>query len=218
VEELLAVLRLHRLVAGEHLDVGAETRERCAQLVGGIGDELALPPVGFLECAEHRVEAFGQPAELVLAARLDALREVACLGHALGRSRQSAYGSKGGAGDEQAQRCGHSDSPGGDDDQEQADPIERVVDLAQWARDLDRITAHVRERQHAHVRPVDARVHQEAVAISARHLADAVVDRERSGRPGRTKRLTVFTDELRVAARLSQRRPGTAEDGVDRPM
>ena len=56
-------------LACEHLDVRAQARQRRAQLVRGVGDELALRAARLLERGEHRVEARGEPAELVLGRR-----------------------------------------------------------------------------------------------------------------------------------------------------
>ena len=79
---------VRRLVSGVRSSCDAsDTSCRCA-------------PVDSSSAAEHRVEA-GEPAELVLAARHDALREVAGLGDPLGRRGQAADGREGGAGDEQ---------------------------------------------------------------------------------------------------------------------
>ena len=61
-------LRRQRLVAGEHLDVRAQARQRRPQLVRRVGDELPLRARRVLERAEHRVERRGEPRELVVAA------------------------------------------------------------------------------------------------------------------------------------------------------
>ena len=84
---------------GEHLDVRAQRRHRRAQLVRGVGDELALGGDRALQRVEHRVEARGQLADLVLARDLDpaaevlGLRDVARrLGHAHHRGHEAARG------------------------------------------------------------------------------------------------------------------------------
>ena len=79
-EQSLALLGRHLLGMGEDLDVGAQAGERRAQLVRGVGDELALGVDRALERVEHRVEAAGQAAQLAAAARVDAATEVAGLG------------------------------------------------------------------------------------------------------------------------------------------
>ena len=76
----------HRVVAREHLDVRAQARERRAQLVRGVGDELALRPRRVLERLEHRVERRRRAARARRCpdASIRA-REVVGLGHVLGR-------------------------------------------------------------------------------------------------------------------------------------
>ena len=56
-EQPLAVLRRERPLAGEHLDVRAQARQRGTQLVGSVRDELPLGAARLLERREHRVEA-----------------------------------------------------------------------------------------------------------------------------------------------------------------
>jgi hypothetical protein len=83
-EQPLALRSREPPPAREHLDVGAQAGQRRAQLVRRVGDELPLLASRILQRAEHRVEAHGQATELVLAARVDPLREVTGLGHLLG--------------------------------------------------------------------------------------------------------------------------------------
>ena len=78
-----------RALAREHLDVRAQARERRPQLVRRVGDELVLGARRLLECAEHRVEAVREARQLVLAARVDPLGEVARRPHALRSLRQA---------------------------------------------------------------------------------------------------------------------------------
>ena len=87
----LTLARRKRPLAGEHLDVRTQARERRAQLVRCVGDELSLLAVGILEGGEHRVEARAQPAQLVGAVRLDPLRQIARLRDPLRRSRQAPH-------------------------------------------------------------------------------------------------------------------------------
>ena len=79
---MMSARRLARSASGsrsascEHLDVGAQARDRRAQLVAGVGDEVALRLGRLLERVERRVEAARQARELVLALDLQPLREV----------------------------------------------------------------------------------------------------------------------------------------------
>ena len=52
---------------GEQVEVGAQRGQRRAQLVAGVGDQLALPVPGGGERGEHRVERRGEPGDLVVA-------------------------------------------------------------------------------------------------------------------------------------------------------
>ena len=60
-------------------------RHRRAQLVRGVGHELALRGLRGLHAIEHRVEALRHPADLVLAARADAPPQVTGRLDVLGR-------------------------------------------------------------------------------------------------------------------------------------
>ena len=75
--------------------------------------------------------------ELVLPVCVDPLGEVARLGDRLGRLGQAPHRGERGARDEEPERRGDRDAAGRDQEQEERDPVERVVDLAQRPRDLD---------------------------------------------------------------------------------
>ena len=75
----------------QRVEVGLHARQRRAQLVRGVGDELALCEARALERGEHRVEAPRQSPELVLLAGLDAVAEVLRARHAFGGARQAAH-------------------------------------------------------------------------------------------------------------------------------
>ena len=73
-------LGVGRAAAGQHLEVRAQRGERRAQLVRGVGDELALRALTSLERLEHRVERGRQARDLVLALRRrSAARGRACV-------------------------------------------------------------------------------------------------------------------------------------------
>ena len=63
VQELVPVDRIG--VAGGHLQKRGDAGQRRTQLMGGIGDELALLPVCRLEHPQHFVEGTGEAADLV---------------------------------------------------------------------------------------------------------------------------------------------------------
>ena len=70
--ELAAALVGQRSRPQQHLEVRAQARERRAQLVRRVGDELALGGDRLLERRQHGVEAGGEPAQLVAARHVDA--------------------------------------------------------------------------------------------------------------------------------------------------
>src|SRR5207244_2911966 len=75
-EKAFAFTCRKRALTRENLDVRPQARQRRAQLVRSICDELTLSARRFLECTEHRVEAAGEPAELVAPSDLDTLGQV----------------------------------------------------------------------------------------------------------------------------------------------
>jgi hypothetical protein len=67
--QTLAILGLQARGVLEDLDVGAQGGDRGAQLVAGVGDQVALGLQRARECVERGVEAGGEPGELVASAR-----------------------------------------------------------------------------------------------------------------------------------------------------
>ena len=78
----------------KRVEVGLHARQRRAQLVRGVGNQLALREARALERGQHRVEAPGQTPELILLAGPDAVAEILRARHALGGARQAPYGHK----------------------------------------------------------------------------------------------------------------------------
>ena len=114
----------------ERLDVGPQAGDRRAQLVAGVGDQLALGVDRALERVERGVEAAGQPGELVVALDLHALGQVGLGGEASVRRVKRRDRRERGAGDHGAQRRGQRDArrpPTSTSDQQ--DAVELVVDL-----------------------------------------------------------------------------------------
>jgi hypothetical protein len=121
--------RRKRPVARENLDVRPYARQRRAQLVGRVRDELALCARRLLERPEHRVETRSQPAQLVRPFHLDAFREVLGLRDPLDGGRETRNGSQRRPRDDEPQSGGDHDSAERDEHQEDADPVERLLDL-----------------------------------------------------------------------------------------
>ena len=70
---------------GEDLDVGAQGRDRGAELVRGVRDQLPLGGDAPLQRVEHRVEVLGELADLVVGLDLDPATEVLGGGDVAGR-------------------------------------------------------------------------------------------------------------------------------------
>ena len=88
VEQCAPVGLAHRRGVAQHLDVGAHRGHRGAQLVRGVGHQLALLGLRGLQAREHRVEARRHPPDLVVPVGLDAPAEVAGGLDVLGRVGQ----------------------------------------------------------------------------------------------------------------------------------
>ncbi len=142
--------------------------ERGAQLVRRVGDELALCAIRVLEPGEHRIEARGQATELVAAADLDPLREIAGLRHTLGGLGQPADRRQRRARHDQPEAGGDSDSAERDRDEKEPQARERLVHLGQGTGDLHRVPGFVRDGQHPDVCPVDLRLRGDRIASHAR--------------------------------------------------
>ena len=97
LEQALALGR--RQIAGaQHLEIRPQRRDRRAELVRGVGHELALRPRGVLERAggllqrvQHGVERVGEARELVVARGIDPAAEILGLGDVLGGLRQPLH-------------------------------------------------------------------------------------------------------------------------------
>ena len=85
VDELSALRVVERSGALEQLDVRAQRGERRPQFVARVHHEPPLLRARRAERGEHRVEAGGQPAELVVPTDLDVVVELLGLGDLLGR-------------------------------------------------------------------------------------------------------------------------------------
>ncbi len=216
-EEALSFVGCHRLVARENLDVRAEAGERSAQLVRGVGDELALRAGRLLEGREHRVEARREAVQLVAAADVDAAREISGLRHLLGRGRQPADRCQGGARDHEPERTRQADAGEGDQDEQRPRARERVVHLGERPRDLDRVAVPGRLGEHPHVHASDLGVREEASLVARCDGQRAIAGGEREiGALGADRR-SVGGDDLDVAARLAERGSGDPQEELARP-
>ena len=126
----------------EELGVAADRGQRRAQLVRGVGEELAQAVLARLargerplEAVEHRVERDAEAADLgARVGRLDAVRQVAAgdragrVAHAVEREQPDAHDDPGGGGEQQEDAADHERLDG-----EQA--AQGLVDVAHRDRD-----------------------------------------------------------------------------------
>ena len=127
VEQPRALAGVHVLGLLQDLDVRAQAGHRRAQLVGGVGHELALRVHGgverahrSLESVEHRVEAVGEPPDLIFADGLDAPAQVLGQRDVLGRLGEALERQHGGAGHEPSEQRRERDAADVEQRQDQA--------------------------------------------------------------------------------------------------
>ena len=143
--------------AREQLDVGLHGRQRRAQLVRRVGDQLALRTARLGERVEHRVEAARQAGQLVVADRLDAPGEVLRRRDVARAAHQPADRPQRAAADEAAEQRGQADA--GEARRRRAPPRAGAscVDLFERARRLQRLALGEAGDVHAHLRRRTAR-------------------------------------------------------------
>ena len=105
-----ALARGQPLTHRERIEVRLHARQGRAELVRGVGDELALGQARALERGQHRVEALRKSSELILLAGVDAMGEILRACHPFGGAGQPAHGHERRARDEQPQRGGERDT------------------------------------------------------------------------------------------------------------
>ena len=99
------------------------------------------------------------------------------------------------------------DAPRRDEQEEQAQPLERLVDLGEGSRHLDGCIRAVAEGEDAEVRAVDLDVVPEGAALPPRDGEHVVVDRKANLLAERRDDAAVGVHELHVAARLAELGP-----------
>ena len=92
VDQLGALRVVERSGPAQEVDVGAQRGERRAQLVAGVHHEPLLLLARRVQRVQHRVEARGQPAELVAPLDLDGVGEVLGLGDVVAVSVSCSIG------------------------------------------------------------------------------------------------------------------------------
>ncbi len=195
--QALAVGRRQRAPRPEDLEVGAQRRERRAQLVRGVGHEPALRPLGLVQRAEHRVEGGGEARQLVAASGLDPAREVARACDVLGRLGQLGHRPHGVARRQTAEEGGEQDAR--DRDEAEAEPQigERAVDLGERARHLEGQAGRGAAGEHPHVDAVDVLVGEELAAAAVGDGAHLVGVAQAALRLAAHRHQAIAFDELR---------------------
>ncbi len=217
-QQALAFVGLHLLRLLEDLDVRAQAGNGRAQLVRGVGNQLALRVNGGVERAhralervEHRVEAGRQAPELVNPCELDPPAEVLRERDVLGRLREALQRQHGGAGDQPPEQRRERDAADVEQREDQAQPAEQVVDFRELLGDLDRAPGRDVLGEDAHVQTVDLGVREVALTRVARQRPRAGVDRQRDVAGGPEQDVAMAVDELLVAAHLAGSRRQVAQ-------
>ena len=113
----------------EEVQVGAQARQRGAQLVPGVGNQPVLPIAGLGQRGEHRVEADRESGDLVIGGAgvdLDGLGP-ARPGDVLRGGGQPPDRSQPRPGDDEAGEGGESDADEGDEEQHEAEARQRPL-------------------------------------------------------------------------------------------
>ena len=177
----------------EHLDVRAEARDRGAQLVARVGDQVALRRGRSLERVERAVEAACEARELVTPGLLEPVGEVGIAGQGLGPAREPAHGPECRARDDRAERGREQDAHPGDDRELHEQVAQLVVDLGQRASDLDRALVADPDRQYAEVDALDGHVAEVAPRAALGRRTGARID----GQPARVGRVAPLDGAVR---------------------
>ncbi len=134
-DQLRALARVERARVSEQPDVRPQRRDRRAQLVRGVGDELPLGAQRRLEGGEQLVET---RRERLISSRPrwpGALAQVAGLDDPLGRLGQPPKRRDSRARDERAEDRGDADATERDEDKQPAQMREVPIDVEERARD-----------------------------------------------------------------------------------
>ena len=194
----------------EHLDVGAQARDRRPQLVARIGHEMTLRLGRALERVERRVEAAGQAGELVLALDLEALREVGVGGQRLRATREARDRGQRRARHDAAQHGRHEDADAADREQDPEQLSQGAIDLGQRPGDLHGAIRPASDREHAEVHAVDGGVAEVPSEARRGERLRPRVDRQSCRRRRRARRDDRSGPARRTAPCPPRRRTGWA--------
>ena len=177
----LALLRRQALLVLHRLDVRPQAGDRRAQLVAGVGHQVALGLHGALERVQGGVEAAREPGQLVVAHHLHPLRRVEVARQLLGPAGEARYRHQRRARHERAQADAERDAHGAERDQRDQQVVELVVYLLQGPGHLNGAAPRQALCEQADVRAacalrgIDLLVGQLAALTVGRDLAGSIV-------------------------------------------
>ncbi len=129
-----------------------------------------------LERIERRVEALCQPGELVPAADLQALGGIRVGCERLRPASEPRHGGERRTSDKCSEQDRRGDAGEADHDQHEAQPAERMVDLRERSRHLNRAAVGVGRGKQTKVDPADGRLREVPALAGACDGAGALVD------------------------------------------
>ena len=112
------------------VDLGFEDRQRGAQLVAGVADELPLLLCGRADAGEHVVERLAEAVDLVVGGREGQPGVGGGLGDVGGAAAHPVDGAQGASGDRVARQGGEQQRDREADEQHAAERLERALALA----------------------------------------------------------------------------------------
>ena len=183
VEQRAAVGLAHRRRVAQDLDVRAQRGHRRAQLVRGVGHELALLGLRGLQAREHPVEARGHAPDLVVAVRVDAPAQVAGRLDVLGRLGQLGHRGDDAAREEPAHAGRERGADGHQRDEHAPQALQHAVGVLERARHLHGADGPERGGQHAQVKAVDAVIGEAAAGVAVGRREGLPRHRAAPGRP-----------------------------------
>ena len=131
------------------LELGSEDRERCAQLVAGVGDEYAFALQAGLEPIQHQVEGLAQIVDLVLGTRQGEPLAASLHGDLLRPAPHRLDRRQGPPREEVAEPGSHDDRQRRSDQEGAGEPGERLVAVVGGAADHDDERLALRARRTA---------------------------------------------------------------------
>ena len=179
LEQLLPLGRRQRAIGEQYLEVCLQARQRRAQLVRRVGDQMALRHNRALERLQRRVERLRKPPQLVVGRGLEPAPEVGRRRDRLGLLRKSPHRPQGCPRHGAAEHRREHNTADGDAREQQQQAVQHAIGLAERPRHLDRAAAGKRCAQHPDVAAADVLVLDHHGSAAPRDVRHARIDRER---------------------------------------